>query len=175
MYEQEKTLEALQVAIQMEIDGKEYYLKMSQDSTNEMGKQLFQSLSKAEDIHQQKFSEIYENMRSEKDWPMIIFPPDFGKEIRTIFSQATEESTSGVKPHDTELQAVQTAMSMENKTLDYYKNQGEKANNTTERSFYESLASEEREHHLILLDYYEFLKDPVGWFVRTEHSSLDGG
>ncbi|GAI26187.1 unnamed protein product, partial [marine sediment metagenome] len=41
--------------------------------------------------------------------------------------------------------------------------------------FYETLAAEEREHHLILLDYYEYLKDPAGWFVKKEHPSLDGG
>lgn len=173
--EQEKTLDALQVAIQMEIDGKEYYLKMSQDSTNEMGRKLFQSLAKAEDVHRQKFSEIYEKIRSDKDWPMIIFPPDAGKETRTIFSQATEESASGIKAPDNELEAVITAMSMENKTLDYYQSQGEKATSSIERDFYTSLVSEEREHHLILLDYYEFLKDPAGWFVKTERSSLDGG
>jgi hypothetical protein len=37
------------------------------------------------------------------------------------------------------------------------------------------VAAEEREHHLILLDYYEYLKDPAGWFVKKEHPSLDGG
>ena len=44
-----------------------------------------------------------------------------------------------------------------------------------ERDFYETLAAEEREHYLILLDYYEYLKDPAGWFVKGEHPSLDGG
>jgi len=37
------------------------------------------------------------------------------------------------------------------------------------------VAAEEKEHYLILLDYYEFLKDPSGWFVGKEHPSLDGG
>jgi hypothetical protein len=37
------------------------------------------------------------------------------------------------------------------------------------------LAAQEGEHHLILLDYYEFLKDPAAWFVQKEHPSLDGG
>ncbi|MFC1952816.1 ferritin family protein [Chloroflexota bacterium] len=173
--EQENTLDALQIAIQMEIDGKEYYLKAGQDSTNEMGKKLFQSLAQAEDVHRKKFSDIYETIRSDKDWPMIIFPPDSGKEIKTVFALAAEKSASEIIPLDTELEAVQTAMSMENKTLDYYKTREGTAGNATEKDFYESLASEEREHYLILLDYYEYLKDPAGWFVKTEHTSLDGG
>ncbi len=80
-----------------------------------------------------------------------------------------------VKALATELDAIQTAMDMENKTHDFYKSQGKDATYDTERDFYETLAAEEREHHLILLDYYEYLKDPAGWFVRKEHPSLDGG
>ncbi|MFC1991421.1 ferritin family protein [Chloroflexota bacterium] len=173
--EQEKTLDALQIAIQMEIDGKEYYLKAGQDSTNEMGEKLFQSLAKAEDTHRQKFAEIYESIRNDKSWPMIIFPPDSGKTLRTVFALARKESADGIKLLDTELDAVQAAMGMENKTLDFYKGQEAKAGDATEKGFYEALAAEEREHYLILLDYYEFLKNPAGWFVKSEHSSLDGG
>ena len=44
-----------------------------------------------------------------------------------------------------------------------------------ERVFYQALSAQEKEHHLILLDYYEYLKDPAAWFVEKEHHSLDGG
>jgi len=36
--EQNKTLDGLKTAIQMEIDGKKYYLKASQASGNQLGK-----------------------------------------------------------------------------------------------------------------------------------------
>jgi len=29
-------------------------------------------------------------------------------------------------------------------------------------------------HHLSLLDSYEYLSDPAGWFTKSEHWSLDG-
>ncbi len=80
-----------------------------------------------------------------------------------------------MKASTTELDAIQTAMDMESKTYDFYKSQGTKAAYDAERDFYETLAAEEREHHLILLDYYEYLSDPAGWFVKKEHPSLDGG
>ncbi len=173
--EQDKTLEALQIAIQMEIDGKEYYLKASQQSSNELGKKLLQSLSAEEDIHRQKFAELYNAIRSRKAWPVSDFQPDGGKRLRTIFAKTTEEMGSNIESLTTELDAVQTAMSMENKTHDFYKSQGRSATHTAERDFYETLAIEEREHYLILLDYFEYLKDPAGWFVSKEHPSLDGG
>jgi len=173
--EKDKTLEALQIAIQMEIDGKEFYLKASQESSNELGKKLLESLAREEDTHRQKFEEIYNAIQSKKAWPTTDFQPDGGKGLRTLFAKATEEMGSNIKTPATELNVIQTAMDMENKTYDFYKSQAEKAKYDAETGFYESLAAEEREHHLILLDYYEYLKDPAGWFVKKEHPSLDGG
>ena len=173
--EQDKTLEALQIAIQMEIDGKKYYLKASQESSNELGKKLLRSLAAEEDVHRQKFEQIYDTIRKKKVWPVTDFQPDGGKRLRTIFAKAIEETGSKVKAPATELDAAQTAMDMENKTYDFYRSQREKATYDAERQFYHTLAGEEREHHLILLDYYEYLKDPAGWFVKKEHPSLDGG
>jgi len=172
--EQDKTLEALQIAIQMEIDGKGFYLKASQESSNELGKKLLESLATEEDTHRQKFEEIYSAMRSKKAWPMTDFQPDKGKRLRTIFVRATEKTGSNIKVLATELDAIQVAMNLENKTYDFYKTRAGNAS-YDERGFYETLAAEEREHHLILLDYYEYVKDPAGWFVKREHPSLDGG
>jgi len=173
--EQDKIIEALQIAIQMEIDGREYYLKASQESGNKLGKELLQSLAAEEEIHREKFNEIYHAIQHKKAWPATDFHPDRGKRLRTAFAQAIEGMGSNVKTLATELDAVQIAMHMENKTYDFYKNRGESTTYDAEREFYQALASEERAHHLILLDYYEYLKDPAGWFVKKERPSLDGG
>jgi len=173
--EQDKTLGALQAAIQMEIDGKEFYLKASQASNNELGKKLLQSLAAEEDQHRQTFEGIYNTISDKKDWPRTDFQPDGGQRLRTIFAKATETMDPGIDTMPTELDAIQTAMAMENKTYDFYKSQSQMATHEAERDFYEAVASQEGEHHRILLDYYEFLKNPAAWFVQKEHPSLDGG
>jgi rubrerythrin len=53
--EQDVTLAALKTSIQMEIDGKEFYIRSSQTSANEMGKKLLKQLSNEEDIHRKVF------------------------------------------------------------------------------------------------------------------------
>jgi rubrerythrin len=173
--EQDRTLKALQTAIQMEIDGKAYYLKASQQSGNELGKKLLKTLAAEEDIHRQKFEEIYNAIRQEKGWPKTDFQPDGGRNLRTIFARATGQMGSKAKAPASELDAVKTAMDMENKTYDFYKRQEQLATRAAEREFYQALSAQEKEHHLILLDYYEYLKDPAAWFVEKEHPSLDGG
>ena len=118
---------------------------------------------------------IYDNIRSQKAWPRTDFQPDGGQGLRTIFAKALEETESEIKTMPTELDSVQTAMAMENKTYDFYKSQSKMATYDVERDFYDALATQEGEHYRILLDYYEFLKDPAAWFVQKEHPSLDGG
>ena len=173
--EQDKTLAGIQTAIQMEIDGKEYYHQLSQSSGSQQGRELFQTLAAEEDIHRQKFEEIYDATRNKKAWPVTDFQPDEDKRLRTIFAKATEEMGANVKTPATELNAIQTAMEMENKTYDFYKSQSQNATYDAERDYYQALAAEERGHYLVLLDYYEYLSDPAGWFVTHEHPSLDGG
>ena len=173
--EQDKTLKAIQTAIQMESDGKEYYLKISRASSSELGRKLLKSLAAEEDIHRKKFEGIYDAIRSKKGWPELAFQSDGGKGLRTIFARALEETEPDKKATTSELDAVQKAMAMESKSYDFYINQTREAAYDAEKEFYEALASQEQEHHLILLDYYEYLKDPAAWFVKEEHPSLDGG
>ncbi len=174
--EQETTLEALQTAIQMEIDGKEYYLKASKASRNELGKKLLKKLAGEEDVHRKVFEDIYKTISAKKGWPDKKIQHDGGQGLRTIFARALEEmSKEDVKTIPTELEAIQTAMAMENKTFDFYRSRSGKATYTAEKELYEALATQEEEHHRVLLDYFEFLKDPAAWFVQKEHHSLDGG
>ena len=172
---QEKTTQALQYAIQMEIDGKAFYLKASRESGNELGRKLLESLAAQEDYHRQKFEQIYENIRKSRNWPAVDFKPDGGKTLRTIFAVEISKPTSEIKVAHTELDAVQKAMQMEDKSYDFYHDRYEQVGPGAERDFFETIAAEEREHKLVLLDYYEFLQNPAGWFVKAEHPSLDGG
>ena len=165
---------ALQFAIQMEIDGKEYYLKISQKSRDEVGKALLQALAAAEDIHRQKFEAIFEVIRMKQAWPATKLQPP-AKGVKTIFAEELSQMKANIKSTATELEAVKTAIDMETKSYDYYKSQGKKAVYGAERDFYEAVAAEEQEHHLVLLDYHEYLSDPAAWFVKTEHPSFDGG
>lgn len=172
--EKEKIQEALQIAIQMETEGKEFYLKASQESENTMGKKLLQSLAEEEDVHQKEFVNIYNTFRIKKSWPESDFQPLGGRKLRTVFAESLKTVKSDVKTSSSEIDAVQLAIDMENKSYEFYKKRSSLAGYDTEKAFYDTLAAEEREHSLILLDYYEYLRDPVGWLVKTEHPTLDG-
>ena len=105
-------------------------------------------------------------------WPDVRYQPDKGRQLKTVFAQAMK-GAAGLKVQTAELDAVKTALDMENRTYDYYLRQSQTATYSGEREFYEALMAQERDHAASLLDYYEFLKDPGAWFVDKEHPSLD--
>ncbi len=171
MTEQSGDLKALKTAIQMEVEGKKYYQKAGKASGNELGRKLFQSLALEEDIHRRKFETIFKAVQADSPWPDVEFTPHKGKELRTLFGEAAKT----VKADNTELEAVQTAMAMENRTHDFYTEQAKKSTFELEKKYYTILAGEESAHHSVLLDYFEYLKNPADFYTMKERHSLDGG
>lgn len=173
--EQETTLQALQTALQMEVDGKEFYLKASQTSKNKLGKQLLEKLAAEEDIHRTVFQRIYDAIKANKGWPDVKYEGDKGQGLRTVFAEALEEMKNSPQVLTEELDAIKVGMGLENKTYDFYKARAAKTTYGAEKQLYEDIAMQESEHHRILQDYYEYLQDPAQWYVKHEHSAVDGG
>jgi rubrerythrin len=169
--EQDRTLKAVQTAIQMEIDGKKFYQQMSRTSGNALGEKLFFELAAEEDIHKKKFEQIYAALREHNAWPKVEITLPAARELKTLFASAMAE----VKTASGELSGIQTAMEMENKTHDFYVEQATLASFSAEKKYFETLAGQESLHHAALLDYYEYLSDPEQWFTMKERHSLDGG
>ena len=172
--EQAKAIEVLQSAVRMEIEGKEFYQQASRKSSNKLAKELFQQLANEEDVHRKKVEEIYEHLSRGQDWPDIEPPRDRGKELKSLFAEATEALGTGIKPAGSDLEAIKTAMDMEAKSYNLYHSRAGESALPAEKRFYESLAGEERGHHLALVESYEYISDPAGWFSKGEHWSLDG-
>jgi rubrerythrin len=173
--EQDKILEALKIAVDMENEGKEFYLQESRKSCNEVGRKLLESLALEEETHRQKFVELYEAVKNKNRWPETGFRPEKGKKLRELFTQTCKVTGVDIKPASTELDAINLAIDKEKKSYDFYNHQSQNAIYDGERDFYKDLAGEERAHELILVDYSEYLTDPVDWFTMMEHHSLDGG
>jgi len=172
--EQARTIKVLQLAVQMEVAGKESYQKASRKSSNKLAKELFRQLADEEDIHRKRFEEIYKALKRGQNWPDVEPPFEKGKTIKSLFAEATKALGSKFKVAESELEALKTAMDMEIRSYNLYHTRSAASMPPAEKQFYKTLAGEERGHHLALLDSYEYLSDPAGWFTKKEHWSLDG-
>jgi rubrerythrin len=172
--EQARTIKVLQLAVQMEEDGKKFYQKASRKSSNKLAKELFRQLANEEDVHRKKFVEIYKALKRGQNWPEVGAPSAKGGKIKSLFAEATEALGRTFKVAESELEAIKIAMDMEVRSYNLYHSRSAESTLPVEKQFYKTLAGEERGHHLALLDTYEYLSDPAGWFTKKEHWSLDG-
>jgi rubrerythrin len=172
--EQARTIKVLQLAVQMEEDGKKFYQKASRKSSNKLAKELFRQLANEEDVHRKKFVEIYKALKRGQNWPEVGTPSAKGEKIKSLFAEATEALGRTFKVAESELEAIKIAMDMEVRSYNLYHSRSAESTLPVEKQFYKTLAGEERGHHLALLDTYEYLSDPAGWFTKKEHWSLDG-
>ena len=107
-------------------------------------------------------------------WPLASFPTDAAR-IRAMTEAAGLAMPSmGTYVSCGDLAAVETAMQMEIKSRDYYKEQGAKSTAADAGKFFAALAAEEHGHYLYLVDYKEYITDPADWFTHSEHHLLDG-
>jgi rubrerythrin len=173
--EQDIALQALQTALKMEVDGKEFYLQASRASTNKIGQELLKKLAGEEDVHREVFQKIYNQLKESQDWPEAKYTGDNGKNLQTVFTKALKAMQKNAQTIPSEMDAIKTAMDLENKTYDFYTSRSQSALFNSEKQLYESIAMQERVHQKVLQDYYDFLKDPAQWYVKAEHTSVDGG
>ena len=94
------------------------------------------------------------------------------KDILLEFVKKVDETTKG-DPDD--LEAVRTAIDFEAKGAKFYAEIRDSVTNPKEKEFFDLLSKMENEHYLSLKDTEEYFIDPVSWYRKAEHHTLDGG
>ncbi len=173
MEEAQKALEILQSAMNMEKDGREFYLKAAQNSQSDVARNLFEVLAKEEIVHQEVISEIYEALKSGNQWPDVRITPVHSENTENIFSAALKDPHQRKAASD-DLEAVGIALQMEEKAFKLYSGRAKESAYPAEEEFYHALAHEEQKHILSLRDTEAYLTDPEGWFMEKQHITLDG-
>jgi rubrerythrin len=103
-----------------------------------------------------------------------LVEPGGENRARNVFLEVARSVSPEKGDSSAEQDILITALEMEDKTYNLYKERSESAKSAAAKNFYTALAAEERGHFLALTDYREYLIDPAGYFTRTERHSLDG-
>ena len=169
-----KRMEILKKAMEIEANEKAFYERAAQAAESPIARQLFERLAFEEDAHNKKFQDIEKQLGSSDEWPAESAPSWEGKELKTVFAGMKAASNPEVNGAKTELDAMKAAMAKELEAYDMYRTRSEEATSPAEKKFYTVLAGEERMHHLALLDAFEYLTDPAGWYTVKEKWTLEG-
>jgi rubrerythrin len=162
----------LQLAIQMERDGKAFYLKAAAGAENAFAQKIFEELARQEDFHIERILLLYDQMKKEeplKEW--ITAVAGVGK-LEKVFQESLQEKAQA---SENDVNALRFGLEIEDKSVKFYENLATHAVDSYEKRFYLTLSHEERDHYLRIMDSIEYLSDPVGWFYTRQKSMVDGG
>jgi rubrerythrin len=168
---EEKERDIIELAIQMEKDGIEFYNRAADEVENPLGKKMFKSVVEDEKRHLAKLKSAFARMEF-SDVGEEKAKELFGK-IKTIFSEIPPEVMEALDAHSEELDVIKGAMRMEEEGIKFYAEKciGLQGKAGELCSF---ILQEEKNHRNILQNTLEFLEENRNWNVETEHWFFEG-
>lgn len=175
MTKNEETLSALRRYIQNEQDGYEFYQQCAQRTSDQRGREMFQSLAKDELEHIRKLEAEHRSLANGGDWLSLReLGNRGGNPAPSIFPKGQRRVREMVKPDATDLDALQIAIEMEKESYRSYDSEQQRATNPEAREVFSQLANEEHAHLETLETTYEYLANTGSWFQMMERPIFEG-
>ncbi len=155
----ERALMALNIAIQTEKDGREFYLNAAQKTHDPRGKALFSSLADDELGHLLLLEAQHEALTKEQRW---LPHSEMGEEAEPakvkgapIFSP--EAVAENINAYTSDLSALRMAFLIEKDAVAFYGKAASETDDPNGKAMYQYLVSMEKEHQRILEEEYQTL------------------
>ena len=155
----QSALVALDLAIQTERDGREFYLRAAARSTDGAGKVLFLSLADDELQHLQMLESQRQALASEGQWlpPTKRDEEKLPKEVEGAPLFSRERLAENVGAYTSDLSALRLAFLIEKDAVAFYTSAAAETEDPIGRKVYETLVEMEKEHQRILEQEYNAL------------------
>jgi len=156
----------LDLAIKTEKDGIEFYTKAANDTDDALAKKMFLSFVEDEKRHLEILQKI-----SCDEYVCIADIENYSpkENLKTIFSEMSDEDKKESVKAASDIDALQVAMDMERKGYDQYMNAAKAADDEEQKKIYEKMAGEEKEHYELLEEAKSYLEDTGNWYMWYEH------
>lgn len=169
------TIALVAKALEMEQRGKAFYQEALEKCSNPLGRDIFAKLKADEDVHVARIKAIYDSLTGGKGWSDAWKKVSLqGGDVKQVFRDLAAKYKSEIHATTDDIQAVAMGMDFEQKAVEFYKAELEKATDPLEREFAELMLQEERSHYAALADIKFYLENPEAWFEQHERSQLDG-
>ncbi len=155
-------MEAIKKAIQMEKDGRAFYMNAATQTTSPLGVLLFQNLAADELIHLETFQKIFEKQVSKSEWDDLVHASKKYANL-TVFPKDLR-SSEGASPASDELDALNIAKDAEKKAIEFY---GRILNETQDpmvKDILNEIIQQEKNHYFILSEEFTYLSNTGTWY-----------
>jgi rubrerythrin len=157
-------------AMQMEVDGEQYYRKLAGESSSAGMKRIFQMLAD-EEVKHYKIIELMSR---------VTVPPELSRtplldNVKNIFVEMKDTEPNLHIDTTTETQSYRKALKIEEESRAFYLEQAAKEGNDAQRAIFSQLAREEGKHQRNMENIVEFVSrpEPGNWLEDAEWHHLD--
>ena len=149
-------LTALQMAIQTEIDGVNFYQKFAAQTQDSDARAMFQRLAQDEVIHLELLQNTRAMLEESGEWAEYRGVELGEFEAAPIFSR--EQVEQNVVEYTSDLSALRVAYLIEKDAMDFYTHAAEQTGDPNGKRMFADLAEMERGHLNLLEGEYDFLR-----------------
>lgn len=171
----DRSLGMLNLALEKEERGRDFYKQAIEQCFSELGKDMFRTLMAEEGMHIKRIKQIYESLQEGENWSAEWRSlRTENEDLRKLFRERMVKLGPRVKSDSGDLDALAIGLEMEQGAINFYEQQREKSTDILEKDFIDSMIAEERNHYAALADVKLYLENPDSWFAEMEHHTLDG-
>ena len=161
--------EVLRVAVQLEKDGRDFYLDASAKTGSDLARKMFQSLADDESNH----IEWIERMAPGVETAEVANRQLYNK-LRPIFANAPAGLKLAAEFSSDDIKALDIAIGMEVKSMAAYSKWAEEADSDDICNLCKVLVGQERFHKEMLENTKKYLDSTADWFMQEEGWNFEG-
>ncbi|TET23461.1 MAG: hypothetical protein E3J78_02255 [Candidatus Cloacimonadota bacterium] len=162
-------IDAIKVAIQMEIEGQKFYEEATSKTDNELGKKMFEKLAQDEAVHQKTFQKMFDTITGSSEWKGLAErSPNIGKV--PVFDGEVEKKGN---VNQSDLDALRIGMESERKSIEHYRKAAEATLDHLAVKILNTIKEEEEYHYDLLQAQLDYLSKSGYWFDVAEYR-MDG-
>ena len=142
--------EVLQAALEMERQGRAYYLQAARRVKDPVIRATLEALAHDEEIHEHVIRRYYEAVRKQAGWPDISADVTAPQPAKQRIQEIMDQTAGQIGEDDAYADVYEKARELELKSRDYYREQADQAEDRELVKFFRFLAGMEQTHLEVL-------------------------
>jgi len=161
--------DVVRAAVQLERDGRAFYLDAAEKAASELTRKMFASLAADEVDHIAWIEKMMPDVDTATDANRDLY----GR-LSHIFAEVPDEERQKIVGSDDDVAAIHAALAIEKKAVDAYDKWQEEADELDVKKLCNLLTGVERFHIQVLQNTLEYLERPADWFMQEEQWNFEG-
>jgi len=163
--------EAIKMSIDLEKNGRKFYIEAAEKAETESGKRLFKMLAHEETLHLATFQKMVDKMDQVDDWRELVKDYPQARQV-PVFSEKAPASQVA-KARTDEVEAIRIAMKQEREAINYFDKTFHLAQDEKTKKIFDFVRQQEVYHYDLLQAEYDHITKTGFWFDSAEFR-MDG-